>query len=69
MEGNLCNRCGHLIQQENIIINDNHDDQLVNQLMLAVDNLSHTADRYSEAKKKFRLLNNQLKRRIRLDNN
>ena len=66
MEVNLCNRCGHLIQQENIIINDNHDDQLVNQLMLAVDNLSHTAYRYSEAKKKFRLLNNQLKRRIRL---
>ena len=66
MKVKLCNRCGHLLHQENIIINDNHDDQLVNQLMLAVDNLSHTADRYSEAKNKFRLLNNQRKRRIRL---
>jgi hypothetical protein len=67
MQNNMCNRCGHLLHPENIYRVDLDDDQLVNQLMLAVDNLSDSADRYAEAKKKFRLLNNQLRKRIRLD--
>ena len=67
MQNNMCNRCGHLLHQENIIINNNNNDQLVNQLIIAIDNLSHTADRYAKAKTNFRLLNNQLRKRIRLD--
>ena len=71
----LCAKCGEIIHSEpSDVIHQLVEDivvPVVDPLMVdiecAIAELSHTADMYADAKKKFKALNKQLKYRIKVE--
>ena len=71
----LCGKCGEIIQAEpsDVIHQLVEDivvpvaDPLMVDIECAIAELSHTADMYADAKKKFKALNKQLKYRIKVE--
>ena len=71
----LCGKCGEIIHAEpSDVIHQLVEDivvPVVDPLMVdiecAIAELSHTADMYADAKKKFKALNKQLKYRIKVE--
>ena len=63
----LCGKCGEVINAELSDMVVDVADPIMLEVECAIAELAHYAEMYSDAKKKFKVLNKQLKYRIKLE--